>query len=144
MASFDPHTLELTGCGPGQAFTKVAGHACSGANSPYFSVDGGVTNIDDFNQTFMFASGDASDWGIDLSHPCPGGVGHGGSGDVQDAFNCNNRSSDVTAGTPSWKAFEAIGYNGAAVPEPTMWALLISGFAFAGQVLRRQRRAFAA
>jgi len=129
VGSFDPHTVSVTDC-----------TNCSGLPSPYFSVDGGQTSIDTFNQAFARIGGDAGDWGLSFSQGlCPGGGGLGGTGDVQDAFTCNNRSPDVMAGTPSYKAFQAIGYN--AVPEPATWALMIAGFGLMGATLRRRRRA---
>jgi hypothetical protein len=131
VGSFDPTTVSISNC-PAQLAS-----ICSGLPSPYFSVDGGTTSIDAFNQAFPVFGGDAADWGVDFAHGlCPGGGGFGGSGDVQDAFSCNNRSPDVTVGTPSFKAFESIGYN--PVPEPAGWALMIAGFGLMGAVLRRR------
>jgi hypothetical protein len=138
VGSFDPTHAELTGCPAGFGFAPPA---CNGSPSPYFSVDGGVTSIDTFNQIFPEIGGDAGDWGLSLSGLCPGGGGLGGTGDVQDAFSCNNRSPDVMAGTPSYKAFQSIGYN--AVPEPAGWALMIAGFGLMGATLRRRSRAAA-
>jgi hypothetical protein len=124
--SFDPFTTSITGCGG----------VCSGDPSPYFSVDGGKHAIDTFNQGFPLLGGDAGDWGLYLFALCPGDTGLGGSGDVQDAFVCNNRSPDVRPGAPAFAAFEAIGYNG--VPEPAAWLLMVAGVGGLGAVLRRR------
>ncbi|HXQ14847.1 MAG TPA: NF038122 family metalloprotease [Caulobacteraceae bacterium] len=128
--SFDPTHVFVTGCGP---------PTCTGQPSPYFSVDGGVTSIDTFNQVFPLQVSDAGDWGLNLAALCPGGTGFGGTGDVQDAFSCNNHSADVMPGTPSFDALAAIGYN-PAVPEPASWALMLTGVALAGAGLRTSRR----
>ena len=100
--------------------------------SAYFSIDGGVTSVDTFNQEAM-AYGDAADWG--LAQNCQGG-GIGGAGNVQDAFSCSNQSPDVTTSSPEYVAFQAIGYN--AVPEPQTWIMLLVGFFGIGGLLRRQ------
>jgi hypothetical protein len=101
----------------------------------YFSIDGGNTLIDTFNQSAM-AFGDAADWGLDLSTLCPGGGGFGGFGSVQDAFSCNNEAHNVIKGTPEYVAFQAIGYN--AIPEPVTISLFGAGLA--GAVAMRRRK----
>ncbi len=110
---------------------------CTGQASPYFSVDGGVTSIDEFNQLFPSPDfgGDAGDWGLSIFAPCVGG-GYGGLGNVQDAFNCSNISPDVKPGSPEYLALEAIGFN--AVPEPATWALMFVGLGIVGRLLRRR------
>ena len=132
LPSFDPATTSITGC----ANPAI----CSGLPSPYFSVDGGFTSIDTFNQAFPLIGGDAGDWGLNLFQLCPGNQGVGGTGDVQDAFTCNNHSADVTFGSPAYQSDLAIGYD---VPEPSVWALMITGFGLAGAALRRRRLAYA-
>ncbi|HEV2651905.1 MAG TPA: NF038122 family metalloprotease, partial [Rhizomicrobium sp.] len=62
------------------------------SQTAYFSIDGGATAIDSYNQEAM-VFGDAADWG--LARYCAGG-GIGGAGNVQDAFGCSNESPDVT------------------------------------------------
>ncbi|MGH7023465.1 MAG: NF038122 family metalloprotease [Caulobacteraceae bacterium] len=128
VPSFDPLTVSVTGCGP---------PTCSGDPSPYFSVDGGLTSIDTFNQAFALIGGDAGDWGLNLSALCPGGAGEGGTGDVQDAFSCNNHVADVSDGKPSFYAFEAIGYD---LPEPATWAIMLAGLCGLGAALRLKGR----
>jgi hypothetical protein len=134
VPSFDPNVISVTGCGP---------PTCSGLPSPYFSIDGGATAIDTFNQAFPLIGGDAGDWGLNLFRLCPGGTGIGGTGDVQDAFSCNNHASDVRPGQPSYKMLAAIGYDPAQAPEPATWAVMLVGMAGLGAVLRNRRRALA-
>jgi len=126
--SFDPVDTSVTGCGP---------PTCTGDPSPYFSVDGGLTSIDTFNQAFPLIGGDAGDWGLNLFASCPGG-GEGGTGDVQDAFSCSNHTADVMPGTPSYEASEAIGYD--PVPEPVTWAMVLFGLGGVGATMRMTRR----
>ena len=129
VASFDPAITSITGC------TVLF---CSGLPSPYFSVDGGSTRIDTFNQAFPLFGGDAGDWGLDLRRSCPA-PGIGGSGDVQDAFSCDNLQGDVAPGSASYKAFQAIGYDPAALaPEPATWAIMFAGLGGLGAMLRRR------
>jgi hypothetical protein len=100
------------------------------SQSAYFSIDGGKTAIDFYNQEAM-AFGDAADWA--LARNCPGG-GAGGAGFVQDAFSCSNESPDVTYGSPEYIEFEALGMS---TPEPATWALALVGLFGTGGVIRR-------
>lgn len=134
--SFDATNTSITGC------TNPS--ICTGAPSPYFSVDGGLTSIDTFNQAFPLIGGDAGDWGLNLFKLCPGNGGIGGTGDVQDAFSCNNQSPDVTFRSPSGQALDAIGYTPSSTPEPGTWALMLIGFGGLGAALRAARRRAAA
>jgi hypothetical protein len=75
----------------------------------YFSIDGGVTNIVNFNQD---PSGDFGDW---LSTGCPPYV--------QVAFACTGQSSDVTPTSPEGINLDVIGYdlvNAVSVPTYTI------------------------
>lgn len=123
---------------PGCTLLGLPPGACTDGPSPYFSVDGGKTAIDTFNQMFPAIGGDAGDWGLNFSALCPGGAGIGGTGDVQDAFSCNNHQADVAPGTPSFDALEAIGYD--PVPEPAAWAMVLLGVLGVGTLLRTARR----
>ncbi len=74
----------------------------------YFSINGGVTNIVNFNQT---SSGDFGDW---LSTACPQTRPY-----VQNAFVCTGQLSDVTATSPEGVNLDVVGYDLAAAPTPT-------------------------
>jgi len=100
----------------------------------YFSIDGGNSFIDSFNQEAMIF-GDAADWG--LAQVCPGGFFLGGSGGVQDAFSCSNQSPDVTKNSPEDFALQAIGYN--RVPEPITMSIFGAGLAGVFAMRRRQK-----
>ncbi len=78
-----------------------AGHRnVSEAGARYFSINGGVTNIVNFNQD---QNGDLGDW---LSEACPQPHPY-----VQNAFGCTGQSSDVTATSPEGINLDVIGYD---------------------------------
>jgi hypothetical protein len=66
----------------------------------YFSINGGVTNIVNFNQTPNF---DFGDW---LSTTCPQAHPY-----VQNAFGCTGQSSDIAATSPEGVNLDVIGYD---------------------------------
>ena len=66
----------------------------------YFSINGGVTNLVNFNQD---PHGDFGDW---LSTACPQAYPY-----VQNAFVCTGQSSDVTATSPEGINLDVIGYD---------------------------------
>jgi hypothetical protein len=66
----------------------------------YFSINGGVTNIVNFNQN---PNGDFGDW---LSTACPQAHPY-----VQNAFSCMGQYSDVTATSPEGINLDVIGYD---------------------------------
>ena len=66
----------------------------------YFSINGGVTNLVNFNQD---PNGDFGDW---LSTACPQAYPY-----VQNAFECTGQSSDVTATSPEGINLDVIGYD---------------------------------
>jgi Fibronectin type III domain len=78
-----------------------AGHRnITTSGTRYFSINGGVTNIVNFNQD---SSGDFGDW---LSTACPQTRPY-----VQNAFGCAGQSSDVTATSPEGINLDVIGYD---------------------------------
>ena len=86
-----------------------AGHRnTSSSGTRYFSINGGVTNIANFNQNMQ---GDFGDW---LSGNCPQSHPY-----VQNAFVCTGQSSDVTATSPEGINLDVIGYDLADTPTPT-------------------------
>ena len=66
----------------------------------YFSINGGVTNIVNFNQN---PNGDFGDW---LSEHCPQTHPY-----VQNAFSCHGQSSDIAATSPEGINLDVIGYD---------------------------------
>jgi hypothetical protein len=75
------------------------------SGSRYLSIDGGDTDIVDFNQD---PSGDFGDW---LSGPCPQVTPY-----VQNAFSCDSQASDVTPTSPEGINLDVIGYDLIATP----------------------------
>ncbi|MGB9473492.1 MAG: NF038122 family metalloprotease, partial [Candidatus Udaeobacter sp.] len=74
----------------------------------YLSINGGSTNIVNFNQN---QSGDFGDW---LSTACPQTHPY-----VQNAFGCTGQSSDVSATLPEGVNLDVIGYDLVNSPTPT-------------------------
>jgi hypothetical protein len=78
-----------------------AGHRnTSSSGTRYFSINGGVNNIVNFNQN---PSGDFGDW---LSTACPQAHPY-----VQNAFNCLGQFSDIGATSPEGINLDVIGYD---------------------------------
>ena len=78
-----------------------AGHRnTSSSGTRYFSINGGVDNIVNFNQD---PSGDFGDW---LSTACPQAHPY-----VQNAFNCLGQFSDIGATSPEGINLDVIGYD---------------------------------
>jgi hypothetical protein len=66
----------------------------------YFSINGGVSHIVNFNQD---PSGDFGDW---LSDACPQANPY-----VQNAFACSGQSSDIAAASPEGINLDVVGYD---------------------------------
>jgi hypothetical protein len=104
----------------------------------YLSIDGGATDIKDFNQNGL---GDYADW---AKTKCLGA-----GANVQDWAGCSFPADlpvHLHLDSPEVTALQAIGYNlrtDGVVPEPATWALLLGGFGLAGAALRRRRKAAA-
>ncbi|MFL6597707.1 MAG: NF038122 family metalloprotease [Chthoniobacterales bacterium] len=77
------------------------GHrSISRSGTRYFSINGGVTNIVNFNQD---SHGDFGDW---LSGACPQTHPY-----VQNAFGCTGQDSDISATSPEGINLDVIGYD---------------------------------
>jgi hypothetical protein len=86
-----------------------AGHRnITSSGTRYFSINGGVTNIVNFNQN---PTGDFGDW---LSTACPQTHPY-----VQNAFACTGQFSDVTATSPEGINLDVVGYDLVDEPTPT-------------------------
>lgn len=85
----------------------------------YFSIDGGVTNLKNFNS---IPGGDPQDWAIGSN----------------DSFNAYSSSGVENPLTPvDIQAMNILGYS-LATPEPQTWALLLAGLGFLVFVQRRR------
>jgi hypothetical protein len=90
--------------------------------SAYFSIDSGSTNLVYFNQQNGADGADFGDWGN------PQGTGSGNTPpQVQDAFGTPGGMADL--GRNELTALNVIGYDltVAAVPEPSTWAMMLTG-----------------
>lgn len=91
----------------------------AGSATSYFSLDGGHTNIEPFNQN---SSGDYGDWGTTVTP------------EVQDAFG-SSANVALTLASPEVLALQAIGYD--TVPEPA--SAVLFGSALTGLFYTRRR-----
>jgi hypothetical protein len=101
------------------------------------SVDGGATDIVQFNQS---SSGDYADYASGSSG-CPDCEFPATSGCpdyVQDAFSCTGQAANVSTTSPEYKMMEALGFD-PVVPEPRSIALF--GVGLGGVAALRRRRA---
>jgi hypothetical protein len=91
----------------------------------YFSIDGGATNLDTFNNCDNGA--DYGDW---ITHT---------PSQVQDAITNGTGNPFLTSASPETVALDVIGYTRASpVPEPTSIILLGSVVAFVARVKKRR------
>jgi hypothetical protein len=106
------------------------------AEHAFLSIDGGATDIKDFNQNGI---GDFADW---AKTTCLGPAAR-----PQDWAGCPfplDSPTHLHLTSPEVTALQAIGYNlrtDGMVPEPATWTLIIGGFGLAGVALRRRRAA---
>lgn len=104
-------TLQIGGSNPPRAYGSMDLYRYSGSHTPsyttsptassYFSINGGVTNLVNFNQNPDQASGvigDFSDWG-------------GNPGYVQQAFTPAGSTANVSLTSPEGIALQAVGYD---------------------------------
>ena len=78
-----------------------AGHRnVTSSGTRFFSIDGGATNVVNFNQD---PHGDFGDW---LSEDCPQAHPY-----VQNAFGCTGQYSDIAATSPEGINLDVVGYN---------------------------------
>ena len=119
--------------------------------TPYFSIDGGVTQL--FGDS-RFSTGVANGDGRQASHWKDSPAGQPQLG-ILDPTSARGQRQEVTA--LDLAAYDAIGWNikfdvlrnptyryntaqaADLVPEPATWAMMVSGFGFAGAALRRRR-----
>jgi hypothetical protein len=90
------------------SWSSTGNRNTSSSGTRYFSINGGVTNIVNFNHD---PQGDFGDW---LSEDCPQSHPY-----VQNAFACTGQSSDVTATSPEGINLDVIGYDLVNTPTPT-------------------------
>jgi len=109
------------------ASAGVRGSSTNPASLAYFSYNGGGTLVAPFNQG---PTGDINDWGYGCGTPHP-----------QNAFTCTGTVATYNTGSPEFAVLSTLGYDGATVPEPATWVLVLATLVFGGGL--RLRRAIA-
>ncbi len=105
------------------ASNGVRSYSTSTSATAYFSINGGATNLSNFNQ-----AGGGSDYGDWATGATP---------QVQDAFG--TPGVDVNLGSNELTSLDVVGYNLVAVPEPGTAFLLMGGL-FAIGILKYRRQ----
>lgn len=90
------------------SWSSTGNRNTSSSGTRYFSINGGVTNIVNFNQDMH---GDFGDW---LSDECPQSHPY-----VQNAFACTGQVSDIAATSPEGINLDVVGYDLDAASPPT-------------------------
>jgi hypothetical protein len=110
-------------------FTGLPSYTTDPNAIAYFSIDGGKTRLEIFDN---FGVGDYGDWARSAYWGCAKYI------HIQDTFcGLGQPAQFLTPGSPEVIALHAIGYN--PVPEPRTWTMLIVGLGMAGFALRRRR-----
>ncbi|HVW07558.1 MAG TPA: NF038122 family metalloprotease [Bryobacteraceae bacterium] len=104
----------------------VRSYSTDGSATAYFSVDGGITDINNFNQYIPAGGADYGDWALETATP-----------HVQDAFG-------TPGSTPVWgadeqTALDAIGYNLAPVATPEPSTILLTALGGIALIARRRK-----
>jgi hypothetical protein len=122
----------------------TASFTTSSSAHSYFSVNGGATSIEQFNQN---SAGDYADFGPNTTCPNDSAAAGGPAGVVQDAFSCPNLSASVTAASPEYTMLESLGYDPitnsdpSPVPEPGLLdCALLAGLGLLGMASLPRRR----
>jgi hypothetical protein len=140
-AVYEGYTSPAGAAGPLDLFrysgVGVRSYTTAAGADPYFSIDGGITKLDYFNQDGSTGS-DYGDWGNGITNAQYGNT----PSQVQDAYGTPDTSPNL--GAAELTALDVIGWNlnpqGAkleAVPEPNCAWLLVGGLAVAAGIKRR-------
>lgn len=128
-------------------YTSVGVSSFNASAHAYFSVDGGKTDLGNFNYS---GGGDRGDWLVSANDSFNAYLGTG----VAEPLSANDLTVLDALGYGSWKPTQggaglpltAFGqaYGFASVPEPGAWAMMLVGFGYIGGGARRSRTSTAA